>query len=59
MLSDLFIPATLDPAKPIFDDELDDEEKEQGNQNLNYTTTNTFFNKKKGQTDSKRYSFLI
>lgn len=53
MLSDLFIPATLDPAKPIFDDELDDEEREQGNQNLNYTTTNTFFNKKKGQPDSK------
>jgi hypothetical protein len=37
MLSDLFIPATIDPAKPLFDDELDDDEKQEGNDNLNKT----------------------
>lgn len=58
MLSDLFIPATIDPAKPVFDDELDDEEKEEGNQNLNYTNTNSIFKKKK-QVDGKRYYYNL
>lgn len=64
MLSDLFIPATIDPAKPLFDDELDDEEKQEGNENLNNTSTKSLY-KKKDATETKstrkktRHSSLI
>lgn len=54
MLSDLFIPATIDPAKPVFDDELDDDEKQEGNENLNRTFSKSF-SKNRKQKDLNEY----
>ncbi|KAJ1525881.1 hypothetical protein ONE63_009073 [Megalurothrips usitatus] len=57
MLSDLYIPMTIDPDNPVFDDELDDEEKQEGNQKLTkLSTTNSLYKKKKSSKDMKSSS---